>query len=1170
MLKLLGNVCCLFLLGSSTLFLSANAADYLNTDLSAPVLSVADYDNVTILNERSLTSGDVTGGYVFLGGSVSGNVDINNSSDGSITSTHNNYGVFYLPSVGDTSSLKTIAITNTGDLVTTGEFAHTVYILGNIDEGTRRSYDFLLNNDGNINSAAGGVYITNAASGSSTITNTGIISTIATSVVKAISLTGGATSTITNTGTIQANAADEGAIEVDATHSTITNSGSGSITGIINAAGNSSSSLTITNNTTASITGNITTSNSDLDVINNAGTITGNITLGNHASSSLTMNGGTVAGNVTMDNTTQTVTFGGGVLEGTIDGAGQIIVNSNSITDGNIGATTSLTRLTIGASKTLNAFTNNNSVRATTISLDSGSVLSMGSGALVGTVDGNGVNKGTVNLTFDSNADLTSTLGSINGLAAVNIALVDGAVVTATTSIKAAEVNVSGIDGALILDPAIGITGNVVIGDRSNLLLGDESFVTGIIRSNVNRSGGFQLDSNSHFTAGGDIGTTSFYVGSIDILDNSTFTTSHALRSNILSLGSDATLTSSSAILGDIQLGVDAVLNLQDGATMNGAIDPGGIVEEGIVNTQGNVTILGTIGNGGPIAEINVGSGSRLSLGNNDNSGANSIDALNVNVIGQLNLINETTMHGNVTMLGSSSKINLSEHSHTIDGNFTTASGSRLYSTIHSATAIDHLNITGGAILDANTKLSLAVGRVMPGESYTLIFGGEGSALSAITASNIDVDGRGINRVGRYIFTTEVSGNDLILNTSLVPLLTPPNRNQSDIYNSIINVDAANGGELYEMQEYLYGTASDSAKNEALNSVLPQIDNASNTVIFNNASSVLNLSSSRLLNLYNLDAAPNVQTSYNFYQENPFNKFDMNPYSLFEPASSYYNEYYTTNYSNSIWSQIFGSHINQGSNSIADGYNANTRGIVFGFDTKVNKNLYIGISGSYANSHIKSHNLLKKNDIDSYQVNLYSGLDLEQYFMNGLIGFSQNEYESERIIPVTGNVAQAQYSGQNYIARMEVGSNLKLPYHYMITPLATVTAACNSIEDYSENGAGSLSLYTTASEAELFETRAGIILKNSFTLNNITIHPEILASYGYDFAASQQRNTSHFIGQNTNFDTVSNNPSRASFKTGFGGRIFEKEAFIFDLNYIFEKRPNYSANSAGLKVTYRF
>lgn len=1092
---------------------SARALDYTNNDVSTPITSSTSYTNATIANSRTLSSGSLLGGYVYLGGTIDGDISFSNS--GSITSTHSNYGVFYSPSIGNTSSLKSTSITNTGSLITTGDFAIPIYILGKVDGSVRRSFAFSLNNssDGEINSTNNGVYIVNGSLGTFAVTNAGTISTSSTSSShSAINLSGGSTATITNSGEITA--------------------------------GGSAKAITI-GTSSATITNNI------------GGTITGAVALGSNAGSSLVLNGGTVNGNITMANAAQVLTLNGGTLTGTVNGAGTINVTANSVTNGHIGASTSLTSLTIAATKTLDAATNNNSIRATNILLGSGSVLSMGDGTLTGTVNATTASQGTVNITLSANADVIANLGSSTSLAAVNFVAVDSAMITAKATISATQVSISGVDGSLTLDTSVGINGDVEIGQNSNLLMSNGSFVAGIISSATSGSGVLQLN-GGNFTTNFAIGTASRNLGNITVMDDTTLTTNAALRSSTISISSNAVLNSSSVITGALDLSTNATLNLQDGATLNGSIDPGGIIGEGIVNSSGAVTILAEIGNMGAIKEINISSGSQLRIGNNDGSHTNSISSVNTNITGQLDLIDATTINSDVTMIGSSSKIDLSGYSHSINGSFTTASGSRLYSTIHNSSTADKLTISGAATINSNTKLSLTVGAVTLGSSYTIIDGGSGSSLNAITNANIDVNDSGKNRFGRYIFTSTTSGDDIIVNTTLLNFRAN-NSNQNSAFNIIADANAGNSGSLSRLQDYIYDTSiSDAAKNEAINSALPQIDNSNNRIIFNNAGTSFDLSSSRLAMLYNADNK--IQLSANLNQKNPLTKSDFN-HGLYSAKN---------NYDNAIWSQVFGSNIKQGNNSISEGYDANSRGVIFGFDKKVDKDSYLGISGSYTNSDAKSRGKLKSTTIDSYQINIYHGKIFEKYFINNLIGFAWNEYKSTRAIPTAGTVAKAQYSGQNYIARIEGGSNFKLPQDYILIPSAMITAAHNAVDNYNENGADTLNLRVKTASSNFFETRLGATVKKHFSINNLNIDPEIFASYGYDFAGAKQRTSSNFIGQSTTFDSTSSNLARGSFKSGFAATIYQKEAISFNLNYTFEKRVNYQANSVGVKGLYRF
>ncbi len=89
-------------------------------------------------------------------------------------------------------------------------------------------------------------------------------------------------------------------------------------------------------------------------------------------------------------------------------------------------------------------------------------------------------------------------------------------------------------------------------------------------------------------------------------------------------------------------------------------------------------------------------------------------------------------------------------------------------------------------------------------------------------------------------------------------------------------------------------------------------------------------------------------------------------------------------------------------------------------------------------------------------------------------------------------------------------------------------------------------------------------------MSDYVIVPEILTSYGYDFAGSKQRTSSNFIGQTNTFDSTAANIARGSLKMGIGAKIYSEEDLSFNTNLISERRNNYLANSLVLKGTYIF
>lgn len=1149
----------------------AKAADFTENDLTAPITDVNNYTNVIVENNRALSSGAVLGAFVYFGGTIDGNVDFNNS--GSITSSHNNYGVLYMPNVGNTSTLSDIDIVNTGSLISSGAFANTIYILGAMDGATRRSFAFSLDNTDTINSAARAVFAINGSNGSSLIDNAG---TISSSTSPVITLSGGSTAVINNTGDIQVGSASDIAINVNATNSTITNSGAGSITGRINASGDATTTLTVTNNSSSGITGNISTTSANLDVINTSGTITGNITLGDHESSSVALNGGTIDGNIVMNDADQMLTFGGGVLNGTVDGAGRIQVNSNTVTNGNIGAGTSLTGISIANSRTFDAATNNNSVRATAITLGSGSVLSMGNGALTGAVDGASGNQGTVNMTFGVNSNVNATLGSVNGLAAVNFTADSNAVITANTSINATNVTISGIDGALILAPSVGITGNTFIDDRSNLLVGDGSYVTGAISAVLDGSGSFQIESNADFVADGEIGTASNTLGNATVSDDATLTTSSAIRASTISIGSNATLTSSSDIRGAIDMTSGAVLALQDGATVFGGIDAGGIVGTGTINTSGLVDIEASIGDMGFIDAINIGSGSQLRIANNDNSNANTIAASNINITGQIDLLDATTISGDVTMLGAASKLNLSGYSHTINGNFTTASGSAIYSTIHSSSLIDNLTVADAAAINPNTRLMLTLGAVTPGASYTLISGGSGSSLNAIADSNINVDSTGTNRFGMYRFSTQVSGNTLQLNSSRVSFMDSAISGQQRSVSAALETIADEGTDSGTLTTFINTLSSANAADTPamFDSVTPQVDNSIYEASIASLSMVADIFGGRLSNIRNHGPVIQGQESPSasfFAQAADFKTMDLNEFEKFGLG---YDEVKSEEVGqNDLWIKAFGSAGSQDNKNGIAGFDAETKGIAFGVDQAVDSNgSRIGAGFAYANTDIDSNNINKQNTAKTYTAILYGSKEMaENLYVDGLASIGKNSYKTSRFIPAGGVTAHGDFSGQTYLAKINASYKKSTAENMDVVPNIGLMYAYTKTDDYRETGAGALNLDVNSDDINILQPKVGIDL-NFYDLANADsrLNAQLRLGYAYNMLDDAQSTTSTFSGISTAFQTEGPEPNRHNFMTGAGINYIASDALTVGADINYEFNADYSSVGGIMNLRFSF
>ncbi len=1060
--------------------------------------------------------------YATNGASLTGlsiQVESSNDAEG-IIATGSNFGAV---SIGTSNNLSSITITK--GIITSDLLSGATVLLNGVGATTITTSSIATIS----NTAADGIAISSSGTTNAalTIDNAGTISVeddISSITINFSDDNGGGTLTVNNTGAITAGSFGTAIKMNDASSSnnsgTINNTGDGEITGAIDIGSNN---VSITNDTTAGITGDISATTGDLDITNTSGSIIGNIILGTNSSSSLAINGEEIIGDIILGNSAQTVTFGGGSLSGTINGAGKtgrVVVDTSSLTlGGDIGNSTAINSLAINADNSLSTSTYD--VSATTIILNSGSILNVGSGLISSdNISGSSDGVGTVN--FTASQTLSGTLGATHALSEVNIA--DSTVITANDSITATNLNIGGgISGELDLAADKTITGSVTLANGAVFLLNNNSSVEGTIDGATTNKGRLELAPNSSFTATNDIGATT-PLSLVLIGNDSTFATTKILNANNIILRNSG-----------------SILNLNDGSFVHGAINAN-VSGEGEINTNGLAVVLGPIGLD-PTAGINsitVGSNSQGRFGNSDNSHENTIRSSTISVLGQLDLLDATSIYGNLTTIGSNAKINFSGYSHTINGDFTTTAGSTLFLEVHTPTAADQITTTGALTLAPNTKLRVYLtGTTAVGSEYTILLGGTGSDLTAITDSNISVGNSGVNTSGSYKFTTLVSGNNLLLDVlanSTSSALPGKNSNQNIVCNLISGASAGSSGGLYNIQQYINSAASDDEKSQALDSVLPQIDNSANRIAFSNLSSSMNIISNRISSVSNNSGLASGDELNN----------------------------------KSAWAEVFGSAISQKDSVNSDGYNAYISGLAIGADHEVNDNLLLGVSFAYANSAVKSGSALKKNDIDFYQISAYGGYNFEKFFINNTIGFAWNEYESNRLIPVAASVANADYNGQNYFINSEVGTDLKLNDGFVLTPKATITAAYNHTADYSENGADTLDLHVKNNSTDFFEVRPSLTLSKKINIDNYTIEPEISTSYGYDFAGSKQSTSSNFIGQSTIFDSTANNIARGSLKLGAGAKIYSNNAITMNMNYVFEDRSKYKSNSGMLRMGYKF
>ena len=939
----------------------------------------------------------------------------------------------------------------------------------------------------------------------------------------------------------------------------------------------------------------------------------------------LGLNGGTLAG----------------ALQGSSDGVGTLSLGQNFSSSGNLGvAANSLAAINVAAGKTFtlsigdgvdvgavnlgaaSGFNMGSGTVVGAVNLATNAILTIGSGSLTGVVDGSAANSGTVNLNATNTWASGTKLGSVNGLAAVNVA--DGATIAANDSIKAISVNVGGgTSGEIDLASSKSIMGAVTLASGAKLNLANSSAVVGAV---VIGSGATLTMADASSVSGVINGATSG-VGTLNIASGATVVTNvnvgvTKLASVILSSGATLNAATNNDTIGatTVSLGAGATLLLGGGVvtgTIKGTSDG-----TGTVSLSQNITPVGDIGvAGNKLSEVTIAAGKTLDLSSNHDVFASDVVLATGSVVnfgggtltgnlevngGTLNFGDTArTISSNISGNGSST-INLGSASHTNNGSFTLGAGDTLRMTINNGNNSGSITSTGAASTNANTNLDVSIGTISGyinnGALYTVVSGGAGSSIVAINSSKIDINDSGTNKVGLLTFSTKQSGNDLLLSVAKGSASdVSGNASEQHAYGAIDGAGSGATGELLALQNYIInnGNITDAQRQHALQSLTPNATGL-NKSTFDATNASIHTTENRLeiirdIHRFGLYDSPGsadargykilnkqgvaVAQADNSSETYASAESDIASKSLIRGTATDYSITEKFNKSKfncdklkyGVWAQAFGTSAKQDNNGNFNGYNALTTGLSFGADTKVSHSTSIGAALSIANSKIKSSDDLKTTKIGSYQANIYSGTILGKYFIDGVAGVNFNRYDSDRSVPVVGVEAKANYGGETYSAKIKTGFIERFGNNIELIPEVSAIYARNHIDNYTETGAGTLGLAVQNHDANFLEGAIGVGLGyNSIEYKDAKIYPKIKLTYGYDFIGNRQTATSNFIGQSVSFDSQSSTINRESIKVDAGINVYAIDHITISANYILEKKRTYESHSGLLRVRYEF
>jgi outer membrane autotransporter protein len=227
------------------------------------------------------------------------------------------------------------------------------------------------------------------------------------------------------------------------------------------------------------------------------------------------------------------------------------------------------------------------------------------------------------------------------------------------------------------------------------------------------------------------------------------------------------------------------------------------------------------------------------------------------------------------------------------------------------------------------------------------------------------------------------------------------------------------------------------------------------------------------------------------------------------------------------WVKALGGKSKQDSEDGFAGADSRYHGVMGGMDFTNSSDLTLGAAFAYARTDVNMNDYRDGDgaDIDTYQLTAYFNQSFERFYVEGMLTYAYQNYETKRNTHVTG-VAKGDFDGDMFAARLVSGMPLYLE-QFTVTPFFGVEAYHTRQRGYTEKGADYLSMHINSNESNRFRSLVGTKVSKEFELSDGSIlTPTLQVSWRHEFKEDGITTTSSFLGGGGQFESVGQNVDR--------------------------------------------
>ena len=243
------------------------------------------------------------------------------------------------------------------------------------------------------------------------------------------------------------------------------------------------------------------------------------------------------------------------------------------------------------------------------------------------------------------------------------------------------------------------------------------------------------------------------------------------------------------------------------------------------------------------------------------------------------------------------------------------------------------------------------------------------------------------------------------------------------------------------------------------------------------------------------------------------------------------------------------------------GFDADTNGIAFGFEKKINNDVKVGVAYAYNNTDVDG--FMRDTEIDAHSAILYSEYKPAEWFVNTVISYTWGEYDEDKY--VLGNTLSADYDVNSIAWQAMTGYEFAWN-NTVVTPQAGLRYIHYEQDSYKD----SADTYVSGDNADLLTAVVGAKISTDYQLDNgMMLVPEARLAMTYDLN-TDSANASVRLANGGAYSVKGDRLDRVAVEFGAGVKAEVNDNVELAVAYEGSYRDNYEDHTGLLNLKYNF